>query len=296
MTIFIPTYNRGYIIEKALQSIEASSNRNLEVLVVDDGSSDDTEARIEAWARQSRLDIRYLRQSNQGKHVAHNLAVDHARGELFLNLDSDDELLPDAVDNLLSSWDELPESRKGEFAGIEGLCLNDDGSLSGSELPRDRIESDFLSIRNLAKRNGEKRAALRLDVLKNYKYPVFENERHMRPAFILNRMAHRYKTLFTNHRIIRVGHQPDGICFNRRKIQLQCPLGYRQYFLEEVRDHYRYNNTKALFDHYARYIRYSLHGGIGFFRQFREIPNRWLWLLALPKGCLDWFRDRWRSG
>lgn len=221
-SIFIPTYNRGYILHEALASLDRSRCRDFEVVIVDDGSTDDTATVVERWSAQTDVPVIYQYQRNQGKHVAHNRAMKIARGELFINLDSDDQLLPDALDELAQEWRSIAEPDRTDCAGICGLCTLASGALFGEPFPR-RMDSDFLSIRTGRQLRGEKRWALRTGVLRDYPYPVFAGERHSRPFLILNRLSHQYHVRFANLRMIQVGHAPDGISLNRKKIQRQNP-------------------------------------------------------------------------
>ena len=93
-TIFTPTYNRAYCIEKVYQSLLKQTISDFEWVVIDDGSSDGTRELISSFANEGKIDIVYYYQKNQGKHVAQNYAVSIARGELFLPLDSDDIIVP----------------------------------------------------------------------------------------------------------------------------------------------------------------------------------------------------------
>jgi glycosyltransferase involved in cell wall biosynthesis len=299
ISIFIPTYNRGYILGRALESLEHSTNRDFEALVIDDGSTDDTTELVARWKSKARFPIIYEKQANQGKHVAHNTAIGLANGELFLNLDSDDQLLPDALDLIIEKWDNISASDKPGFAGIMGLCVLH-GKLYGTPYPQDVIDSDFLAIRTLCHVSGEKRAALRTDVLLNYPYPTFPGERYCRPSLIYERLAHHYRTRFSNIRLIDVGHQPDGICANRRRILVNNPRAYRQFFLEKITDHADYLVPGEKVSTYARYIRHSLNAKVPLSEQAAEVRSRRIWIMALPKGILGWLRDQirisfWRS-
>jgi GT2 family glycosyltransferase len=89
-TVFTPTYNRAHTIGRVYESLRAQTFRDLEWLVVDDGSKDNTREVVEGFAREAGFPIRYVYKENGGKHTARNLAVKHASGELFLVLDSDD--------------------------------------------------------------------------------------------------------------------------------------------------------------------------------------------------------------
>ena len=134
-TIFIPTYNRAYTLGRALQSISEQSFKDFEVLIIDDGSSDNTHELVEGWKKREIFPIRYHWQRNQGKHVAHNNAVKRARGYFFVLLDSDDMLHPRALERLKYHWDSIPDNKKEQFAGVEGLCIYSDGRVKVDRFP-----------------------------------------------------------------------------------------------------------------------------------------------------------------
>jgi glycosyltransferase involved in cell wall biosynthesis len=85
-SVVIPTYNFGGFIAAAIDSVLAQTERDLEIIVVDDGSTDDTEARLAPYRDR----IRYFRQSNAGPSVARNRGILHAEAPLIAFLDADD--------------------------------------------------------------------------------------------------------------------------------------------------------------------------------------------------------------
>jgi len=91
-SIFIPTYNRAGTLPRALESVASQQFKDFELIVVDDGSEDDTRKLVEQWKQRFGDRLRYLWQKNQGKHVAYNLAAREAKGVLMVLLDSDDPL------------------------------------------------------------------------------------------------------------------------------------------------------------------------------------------------------------
>jgi len=107
VTVVMPTYNRAAIIGGSIRSVLAQSYRTWELLVVDDGGTDDT-AKVVAQFTDER--IRYLRlEQNQGAAEARNHALRQARGNFFCYLDSDDEWDPDFILIMLHKLREEPE-------------------------------------------------------------------------------------------------------------------------------------------------------------------------------------------
>lgn len=295
-TIFIPTYNRAWCLPRALQSIAESTFRDFEVIVVDDGSTDDTRALIEQWQEKADFPLRYFFQENAGKAAAHNRAVANARGFLFITLDSDDSIVPTALEHIKRQWESIPEARRHEFAGVAGLCLNEDGSVSGEPYPEDVIEATYLEIFGYCRMNGERREAIRTEVLREFPYPEFPGERHVRPTLILRRMAHRYKLRFTNEMLEINRHAPDGISADRFRYRMRNPRGLHQFYLEEITQHDAWSPRRTLARYHVEYVRFALHSGIGLNRQRVEVKHRGLWLRALIPGTARWLGDRLKAG
>jgi glycosyltransferase involved in cell wall biosynthesis len=107
ISIIVPCYNAAASIEECLCSVCSQSFEDLEVIVVDDGSTDESAALAEALAaREPR--IRVIRQANGGVSVARNTGLDAARGEFIGFADADDRLLPGALDALFARMNADP--------------------------------------------------------------------------------------------------------------------------------------------------------------------------------------------
>jgi GT2 family glycosyltransferase len=90
----IPTFNRARLIERAVDSALAQQAPGDEILVIDDGSTDDTASVIARYGSR----VRYLRAENRGAGAARNRGIREARGDLVAFLDSDDEWMPGKLD------------------------------------------------------------------------------------------------------------------------------------------------------------------------------------------------------
>ncbi len=123
VSVVIPTYNRAPLLRRALDSVLRQTFRDFEVLVVDDGSTDETAGMV-AELRDVR--IRYLRQSrNSGVGAARNRGLREARAELIAFLDSDDEWLPEKLALQVALFSNAPDALGLVYTGVESV--RDDG-------------------------------------------------------------------------------------------------------------------------------------------------------------------------
>lgn len=100
ISVIIPAYNVKEHISGCLSSLERQTHKNLEVIVINDGSTDQTEDVIQTYRKESRLDIRYFSQANHGQAYARNFGTKQASGEYIAYIDSDDYTDPDYLARL----------------------------------------------------------------------------------------------------------------------------------------------------------------------------------------------------
>ena len=171
ITIFTPTYNRAYIIEKLYYSLKSQVNKNFEWLVIDDGSNDDTELLFQKIQKDNNdVKIRYIKKENGGKHRAINLGVELAEGELFFIVDSDDILTKDAVQKIIE-WEETITD-KSKFAGVSGNRGYEENKLIGKTFLGEFIDATSLE-REKYKILGDKAEVFYTKILKKFKFPEY---------------------------------------------------------------------------------------------------------------------------
>src|SRR4051794_19288059 len=94
VSVILPTYNRAKFLPQAFASIKSQTFTDWELIVVDDGSTDDTRSVVEEQTRGWAQPVRYHRQENRGAYGARNAGLDLTRGESVAFFDSDDVWLP----------------------------------------------------------------------------------------------------------------------------------------------------------------------------------------------------------
>ena len=99
-TIIVPIYNGEKYLARCIESILNQTYANIELLIVDDGSTDSTCQICDEYARRDQR-IRYYAQSNQGVSSARNIGIHHASGEYLTFVDADDALCENAIETAL---------------------------------------------------------------------------------------------------------------------------------------------------------------------------------------------------
>ena len=186
-TIFTPTYNRRELIDNLYHSLLAQTDKNFEWLIIDDGSTDDTEKYFsELTSKPQPFPIRYLKQVNGGKHRAINKGVQNANGELFFIVDSDDYLTENAIEKINQWITTLDNSHK--WAGISGLRGFSKNSVVGQH-----SDFSYIDAKNNERRKynllGDKAEVYFTDVLKQHPFPEIPGENFISEEIVWNAIA-----------------------------------------------------------------------------------------------------------
>lgn len=236
-TVFTPTYNRAHTLSRVYDSICAQDFRDFEWVVVDDGSTDDSEALVRGWAGEAPFPVRYFKQANGHKKAAFNYGVREARGAFFLCLDSDDAMPSDALRKFRDAWYSIPEDQRDGFSGVVGLCVDEAGQIVGDHFPVTPLDSDDLSLRFKLGIEGEKWGFHRRDILARHPYPEFI------PGFVVegvvwNAIARKYRTRYVNE-VVRIYYTEEGSLVNSQKTigKLRAIAEGSSYAYREFIDH-----------------------------------------------------------
>lgn len=101
-SIITPTYNRAHYLEEMIKSVQAQTHTSYEHIIVDDGSSDNTEDLVLNFAKDD-LRIVYIKQENKGRSTARNVGTTHSKGQYICFLDSDDYWRPNHLESVYQS-------------------------------------------------------------------------------------------------------------------------------------------------------------------------------------------------
>ena len=111
VSVIIPTYNRAPLLVHTLESVRLQTYRPIELIVVDDGSTDDTRDVVRRFKESAGgdLEVKYIAQTNRGAAVARNRGLEECIGEFIQFLDSDDLLHPEKISAQAAVMQEEPE-------------------------------------------------------------------------------------------------------------------------------------------------------------------------------------------
>ncbi len=139
ISILTPTWNRCGYLKRVWDGLNNQTYKNIEWIVCDDGSTDDTGAKLRELGSKAAFPVTVVTASvHIGKARMDNEAIKRARGEFILWKDSDDYLLPQAVEQLVAAWNSIPQESREEYVGIAALCTSQWG-IASSPLPNDDI-------------------------------------------------------------------------------------------------------------------------------------------------------------
>ena len=282
-TVFTPTFNRKELLEKLYKSLQKQTFKDFEWLIVDDGSTDGTKEKVKKFLCEKKLDIKYYFKENGGKQRAYNFATEKANGELFICLDSDDEYVENGLEIILKYWKKY--EKNADIAGMGYLSTYPNGGIIGSSFPEKEMISTQFEIYNKYGVKGDKGIMFRTEIIKKYKFPVFEDEKYITEAVVYNRICEKYKMVYVNEKIEIKEYQEDGLTAKYNNLRGRNPKGQALY-------HNEINSQKLTFKrkilNNAVYYKFCKVAGYKFRKIFKESKNKLFLIFAIPVGEFMW--------
>lgn len=150
VSVILPTYNRGYVIKKAIDSILGQTYQNWELIIIDDGSTDNTKTTV---ASSNDKRIKYFYKKNSGPCAARNFGIARSKGKWITYLDSDDILLPTCIETMIEHLQQNPRAVFALPRGKRSLDLYKNGKLIKSVDDSDDMPMTF-TIKDMFMRNA----------------------------------------------------------------------------------------------------------------------------------------------
>jgi glycosyltransferase involved in cell wall biosynthesis len=233
--------------------------QDFEWLVVDDGSTDNTEQLIAKFIEEQKINIRYLRKDNGGKHTAINLGAREAKGDLFFIVDSDDHLTCNAVELISSEWESYKANAK--IGCLSFIRARSSGEYISKGQNQKRVISNHVTYRINGKRGGDRSEVLRTNLLRQIPFPEIPSERFMSEGYLWNNLARHYDTVYIDAPIYICEYLDGGLTKTGRSLRMKCPIGMMEnckaFFLPQYSTRIK-TKEMWLFIVYACCARYSL--------------------------------------
>jgi glycosyltransferase involved in cell wall biosynthesis len=295
LTIFTPTYNRAHTLPRVFESLERQSSQDFCWLVVDDGSSDGTRELVQQWQSTAGFAVEYLFQPNSGKHNAHNAAVARARTELFAIVDSDDELLPHAVERITSTWKNTSTDERAGLAGIWTLCADPQGNIVDGPFPQDVMDATLQELRYGRRMNKEMLPTFVTEVLREYPFPRTPPGAcpYIPESYVWMQITRRRKLRFLNEPC-RIYHRSDGLnVMGREEYRIGCCIVYGYLGPVATDLDWFWSHPRLFLESAVQASRYAIFSG-QFWPLLRPLSwnSRVLLLAAAPLALLLLARDR----
>lgn len=232
LTIFTPTYNRKNELSNVYKSLLEQTNKEFEWLIIDDGSTDNTEGMVNEWINDNKINIIYYKKENGGKHTAYNYALDKCDTDyMFVALDSDNTMTKKAVEQINNILNENKDcfGIVGPMFIKNGTNYDDIEKYNGLSISEVFCNNDF---------NIETSLIIKTEYLRKFKYPTFKNEKFFTEAYTYYQMEEPF--IWTNKIFGQGYYRNDGLTKNIYKLYVKNPKSF--YCFQKM----RFNKIKKL--------------------------------------------------
>lgn len=230
VTVFTPTYNRRSTLIRLYNSLCMQTNNMFRWLIVDDGSTDNTESLVQEWINDKKVNIKYFKQKNEGKSMAHNKGVENTDTELFVCVDSDDCLVPDAIEKIVKTWEKVKQKK---YIGIVAYR----GTYDGENISKCKFEIESSTLIDAYRKYGFKGDSMlvyKTALLKKYCFPHFTGEKFVPESYLYDKLDQEGKLYFIHKVLYLCEYLQDGYTNNMRMVIKNNPRGYIEYINQRI--------------------------------------------------------------
>ena len=285
ISVLTPTYNRGELLKKLYNSLLQNLDENIEIewLIMDDGSIDNTKNIVAEFREENKIEIKYYYQENQGKMIAINKLVEQATGDLIIDCDSDDYFTQDAFKIVKEEYEKNKNNKE-----IYGLCFlkNDqNGNNMGNNFKN--IKTTMFDLYFKEGETGEKAIVFITNIRKKYKHEIENNEKFVTEARMYHKMDEKYYMICINKPIMICEYQKEGYTKNIKKEFQENPYGYYKYFQEILQKNMKGVKLNKRLYAIKHYILFSyLTKSKNNVKQIRDLKNKILYVILYLPGIL----------
>lgn len=231
LSVVTATYNRSKLLPNLYASILKNRKKkgDIEWVIIDDGSMDDTKYLVKKWQQEKKINITYLYQENQGKMQALNKGIPLCQGDYIIEVDSDDYLLEDVLEKI-DSYNGLLTKNKGTYA--LGFLRKVDNGLS-TNFSQNGMISSMYELYMKHNYQGEIALVFKQSIRKKFKHKLENGEKFITEARMYHEMDKKYQGIIcVNEYLVGGVYEQDGYTKNIAGLFKKNPKGYYQYFLE----------------------------------------------------------------
>ena len=223
VTIITPTYNRAKELKRLYESLLVQTDKDFCWLIVDDGSTDDTESVVQQWIHEDKIPLEYIKKPNGGKHTALNIGIPKIESPWTFIVDSDDYLTENAIEMINQK---VNSDDSDIICGLAFLRQSSNGNLlTNKVVPQDGMIDDFCHCRYGLDIQGDMAEVWKTNCLKEFPFPEFPNEKFCSEDVVWISMAQKYKMRFYNEVIYMCDYLDGGLTKSRRKQNRMSPKG-----------------------------------------------------------------------
>ena len=281
VSVLTPTYNRAKTIGKLYESLKKNLKFGIEIewLIMDDGSNDNTKELIEKFQKETILTIKYFKQTNQGKMAALNNLVPNATGEFIIECDSDDYFSDNAFGYILEHCILDDEVYAYAFLKYDQNHCN-----IGNLFKEDGMVTTMFDLYFKHGEDGEKALVFNSKIRKEFKYELERGEKFSTEARMHHKMDQKYKIKGFNFPLMICEYRQDGYTKNIKEVFKKSPFGYYEYFKELLQmplDGVKLKKMLYIYKHYILFSYLTKHTDI-LKNARRGIDKIWIAILYLP--------------
>lgn len=229
VSVYTCVYNGANTITRVFESMRNLDYPNIEHIIVNDGSSDDTEKMVKEYINTVTFPVKYHKKENGGKHTALNIIWDIAEGEFMIQLDADDKLLPHSVKFLVDTYYQIPEEVRDEYWCVHGRCETQFGEFVGDKYPEGINCENWKKAGEAARKCGGEKIGLQVrKYLCNYKFPEVKGVSYIPEGIVWHQINKVYGTWYTNE-VVRIYYVGEGGNLTDKRTR-RSQFGPRCYF------------------------------------------------------------------